>query len=476
MDIGGYYNRLNQLIGKMPHAADHRSGPPVRAPTVTTYVLKNATIVNDGERFEGDVALADGRIEKVGGSLSIPGAREIDLAGAWLLPGMIDDQVHFREPGFEHKGTIATESRAAAAGGITSTMEMPNCDPQTITMPALLDKHARAARYSLTNYAFYFGATNDNLEAIKGVDIAKACGLKVFMGASTGNMLVDDEATLEGIFASSPLLIATHCEDTPTILANEAQARAEFGDDIPIQAHPRIRSEQACYKSSSFAVSLAKRHGSRLHVLHLTTARELDLFEAGPVTAKRITAEACVHHLFFNDTWYGPLGADIKCNPAIKTRADQLALKRAVAEDRIDVIATDHAPHTREEKSSAGYAAPAGLPLVQHALLSLVEHVKAGDLRIEQVVQKTAHAPALLFDVRERGFIREGYWADLVVVDPDASTIVDDEPIYAKCGWTPFRGIAFRSRITHTFINGNLVFENGLLRDSHLGQAVEFDR
>ena len=443
---------------------------------MTTTVLKNATIVNEGQRIEGDVTIANGRLEQVGGRTTRRATREIDLGGAWLLPGMIDDQVHFREPGLEHKGTIATESRAAVAGGITSYMEMPNCTPQTITAPALLDKHARGAEHSRANYAFYFGATNDNLEAIKAVDITKACGVKVFMGASTGNMLVDDPATLEGIFAASPLLIATHCEDTPTILANEAAAREEYGDDIPVHAHPRIRSVEACYKSSSFAISLAKRHNSRLHVLHLTTAKELDQFEPGPITGKRITAEACVHHLFFNDTWYGPLGADIKCNPAIKTHADQLAIRRAVVEDRIDVIATDHAPHTREEKSAPGYAAPAGLPLVQHALLSLVEHVKAGDLDIERVVQKTAHAPAMLFDVRERGFLREGYWADLVVVDPNASTVVDDEPVYAKCGWTPFRGIAFRSRITHTFVNGNLVFDNGHLDDTHRGMALEFDR
>ena len=443
---------------------------------MTTTVLKNATIVNEGRQREGDVTIANGRLEQVGGRTTRRATREIDLGGAWLLPGMIDDQVHFREPGLEHKGTIATESRAALAGGITSYMEMPNCTPQTITAEALLDKHTRAAERSRANYAFYFGATNDNLEAIKAVDVTKACGVKVFMGASTGNMLVDDPATLEGIFAAAPLLIATHCEDTPTILANEAAAREEFGDDIPIHAHPRIRSVEACYKSSSFAISLAKRHGSRLHVLHLTTAKELDQFEPGPITGKRITAEACVHHLFFNDTWYGPLGADIKCNPAIKTRADQLAIRRAVVEDRIDVIATDHAPHTREEKSAPGYAAPAGLPLVQHALLSLVEHVKAGDLDIERVVQKTAHAPATLFEVRERGFLREGYWADLVVVDPNASTVVDDEPVHAKCGWTPFRGIAFRSRITHTFVNGNLVFDNGRLDDAHRGMALEFER
>ncbi len=441
-----------------------------------TWVLKNAVVVNEGRQFGADLIVAGGRIERIGVGLAAAGGRELDLGGAWLLPGMIDDQVHFREPGFEHKGSIATESRAAVAGGITSYMEMPNCNPQTVTMAALLNKHTRAATASVANYAFYFGATNDNLEAIKGVDVSKACGVKVFMGASTGNMLVDDERTLEGIFASCPLLIATHCEDTPTITANEARARAEFGDAIPIQMHPRIRSAEACYKSSSLAVALAKRYASRLHVLHLTTARELELFEPGPVTAKRVTAEACVHHLFFDDAWYPTLGADIKCNPAIKTRADRLALLGAVNDDRIDVIATDHAPHTRQEKSADYLGAPAGLPLVQHALLSLIEHVRAGDMSIERVVGKTAHAPALLFDVRERGFIREGYWADLVVVDPGAATVVDDEPVYAKCAWTPFRGVTFHSRVTHTFVNGNLAFEHGRFHDVPAGRALEFSR
>ncbi len=444
--------------------------------TTDAWVLKNAVLVNEGRCFEGDLAIRNGRIDQIGGTIAVEGARELDVRGAWLLPGMIDDQVHFREPGFEHKATIATESRAAVAGGITSTMEMPNCNPQTIDMAALLDKHARAKRHSRTNYAFYLGATNDNLEAIKGVDVTKACGVKVFMGASTGNMLVDDERTLEGIFASSPLLIATHCEDTPTIHANEARALAEFGDAIPMAEHPRIRSVEACYKSSSLAVSLAKRHGSRLHVLHLTTARELGLFEPGPVIGKRITAEACVHHLFFNDTWYAALGADVKCNPAIKSRADQLALKRAVVDDVIDVIATDHAPHTREEKAGNYLTAPAGLPLVQHALLSLFEHVKAGEMTIAQVVRKTAHAPAELFAVEERGFLREGYWADLAVVDPNAATVVDDEPVYAKCGWTPFRGFTFRSRVMHTFVNGNLAYDDGRFAADVLGVPLRFAR
>ena len=442
----------------------------------TSWLLRNATLVNEGQRQETDVAIEKGRIARVGTGPAPAGAAEIDLHGAWLLPGMIDDQVHFREPGLTHKGSIATDSRAAVAGGITSYMEMPNCDPQTIDATRLLAKHDRAASVSRANYGFYLGATNDNLEAVKAVDIAKACGIKVFMGASTGNMLVDDEHTLEGIFAGSPIIIATHCEHTPTILANEAAARREFGDQVPFSAHPRIRSADACWQSSSLAVALAKRHGSRLHVLHLTTARELDLFEAGPVAGKRITAEACVHHLFFNDSWYPALGAEIKCNPAIKARADQLALLAAVAADRIDVIATDHAPHTAAEKANAYFDAPAGLPLVQHALLTLMEHVKAGDLSIEQVVQKTAHAPATLFDIAERGFVREGYWADLTVIDPNAATVIDDEPVYAKCGWTPFRGVTFRSRIRHTFVNGALAFDQGHFDEDVRGMPLTFKR
>ena len=432
-------------------------------------VIKNARMVNEGSVTEGDLAIRDGRIERMGGV--IDGDREVDARGAWLIPGMIDDQVHFREPGFEHKAEIATESRAALAGGITSYMEMPNCLPQTVTAAALEDKHRRAAAKSLANYAFYFGATNDNLEAIKAVDTSRACGVKVFMGASTGNMLVDDEATLEGIFASTPLVIATHCEDTPTILANEARARARYGDAIPFELHPEIRSEEACWKSSSLAVDLARRHGSRLHVLHLTTAREMALFEPGPVEEKRITAEVCVHHLHFDASAYAGQGAEIKCNPAIKTTADRDALRAALAEDRIDIVATDHAPHTRDEKAAPYVDAPSGLPLVQHALLTLFDLVP-----VTTVVQKTAHAPALRFEVRERGFLREGYWADLVLVDPDGRTVVDDEPVFSKCGWTPFAGVTFGSRITHTFLNGRLVYRDGEVVTAEPAMALEFER
>ncbi len=440
-------------------------------------VIKNARIVNEGVVTEADLRIRGGRIDAIAAQLDSPaGALDIDANGAYLLPGMIDDQVHFREPGLEHKGTIATESRAAVAGGVTSYMEMPNSNPQTITEAALRDKHARAARVSIANYAFYLGATNDNLEVVKSVDRSLACGVKVFMGASTGNMLVDNPATLEGIFSGTDLLIATHCEDTPTIQANEAHARARWGDDIPMHEHPNIRSVEACFKSSSMAVDLARRHGTRLHILHVTTARELDLFERGSSDRKRITAEVCAHHLFFNDTWYATKGADIKCNPAIKTGADQRALMAAVNDGRIDVIATDHAPHTREEKARKYLQAPSGLPLVQHVLLSLFEHVHAGKLTVEKLVEKTAHSPARLYHVAERGFVREGYFADLTLVDPAQRTDVDRTPIYAKCGWTPFAGFVFRSRVCATFVNGRLMYRDGGFVSNDPAMALRFNR
>lgn len=438
-----------------------------------SYRIINARIVNEGNVSEGDVLLENGRISGI--NVRAPGGVEtIDANGAWLLPGMIDDQVHFREPGFEHKGTIRTESAAAVAGGITSYMEMPNCNPLTVTHEALADKHTRAREHSAANFAFYFGATNDNLELIKTVDPTLACGVKIFMGASTGNMLVDNEATLEGIFASTGLIIATHCEDTPTILANEQKAFEKYGEDIPFAEHPLIRSEEACYKSSSLAVELATRHGSRLHILHLTTAREMALFTAGDLAEKRITAEVCVHHLFFNDTSYAEKGAAIKCNPAIKTAADQAALLSAVNEDRIDVIATDHAPHTLEEKAGKYMQVPAGLPLAQHALVSLLELTRQNKLTIEKVVEKTSHAPARLFGVKDRGFIREGYFADLVLIDPQQNT--DPTEIYSKCGWSPFAGIDLHARVRATWVNGHLRYRDGQLLDGPKGMALEFDR
>ena len=436
--------------------------------------LKNALLVDNGRVWEGDLLIDGDRIAQVGGVATA--SREIDVDGAWVVPGMIDDQVHFREPGYESKGSIATESCAAVAGGITSYMEMPNCIPQTVTHSAVEDKKQRAAKDSVANFGFYLGATNDNIESIKGVDPKSVCGVKVFMGASTGNMLVDDEQVLHRIFEHCPVLIATHCEHTPTILENEQRALAEFGRDIPAIEHANIRSREACLRSSTMAVALAREHGARLHVLHLTTADEMELFETGEVADKKITAEVCVHHLYFNDSWYASKGADIKCNPAIKTRADQLALIQAVLSDRIDVIATDHAPHTVQEKSNRFIDAPSGLPLVQHALLSLVEHVRLGEMTIETVVKKTAHAPAQLFNVTDRGYLREGYFADLTVIDPKQQTVVNDEPVYAKCSWTPFQNVTFQSRITHTFVNGKLVFNDGIVDLASRGVALEFDR
>lgn len=440
----------------------------------TSLVIKNARIVNEGTITEGDLSISSNRIEKVGGV--IDGTNEVDANGAWLIPGMIDDQVHFREPGLEHKGSIATESRAAIAGGITSYMEMPNCDPLTINAKNLVDKHRRAAKKSMANYAFYLGATNDNLEDIKSVDIKLACGVKVFMGASTGNMLVDNPDSLEAIFANSPLLIATHCEDTPTIESNQRKAEVQFGENIPISHHPIIRSEDACFISSSLAVDLARRHNARLHVLHLTTEKEMVHFESGPIKNKRITAEACVHHLYFNQESYEEKGAYIKCNPAIKTPKDQAALIAAIQNDTIDVIATDHAPHTQKEKTGTYTQTAAGLPLVQHALLSLMEHVTDDVFSIEKIVHKTSHAPAELFQVQERGYIREGYWADLAIIDTKQSTIVNEEPIYAKCGWSPFSNTEFRSRITHTFVNGNLVYADGRITSDLCGMPLEYTR
>ncbi|MEJ2130768.1 MAG: dihydroorotase [Gammaproteobacteria bacterium] len=439
--------------------------------------IVNARMINEGRELHGELLIRDGRIEAIGSHVpAIAGAEEVNARGRVLMPGMIDDQVHFREPGFEHKADIYTESRAAVAGGITSYMDMPNSDPLTVTREALQDKHSRARDRSVANYAFYLGATNDNLDEIKRADPTLACGIKVFMGASTGNMLVDDETVLEAIFASSPLVIATHCEDTPTILENEARMRERYGDDVPMELHPEIRSAEACFRSSSLAVNLAKRHGSRLNVLHLTTEKELALFVAGPAADKRITVEVCAHHLYFDDTWYRRKGADIKCNPAVKRASDRNALLAAVAADVIDIIATDHAPHTREEKNRSYFEAPAGLPLVQHALLSVLEHHHDGRLDLTKIVEKICHAPAVIYGVEERGFLREGHWADLVLVDLEHPTKVDETPVLSKCGWTPFAGLEFRSRIDSTWVNGNRVWADGALRASVPGMALRFAR
>ena len=440
-----------------------------------TIVLKNAKIVNENRILDGDLAIQGDRISQVGGTST--GAKEIDVAGSWVLPGMIDDQVHFREPGLEHKATIATESRAALVGGITSYMEMPNCIPQTTSHDRLLAKHARARKNSVANYGFYLGATNDNLEDIKRVDPQLACGVKVFMGASTGNMLVDKPKILEDIFASCPLVIATHCEDTPTIQKNEADARRRYAGNPPAELHAEIRSAEACYLSSSLAVGLAKKHGARLHVLHLTTAREMELFEFGPIESKRITAEVCVHHLFFDASHYAKKGAAIKCNPAIKSLEDREALRQAVAQNRIDAVATDHAPHTYEEKHSVPFVdAPAGLPLVEYAVPALLELVAQGVFKVTTIVEKMAHAPAKRFELKDRGFLREGFYADIVVVDPNSRTMIDSRPVWSKCGWTPFAGYTFANTVTHTIVNGNLMYCDDSLCSEQIGMPLTFDR
>jgi len=441
-----------------------------------SFCIKNARIVNEGRLTEGDLLVEGARIAAIGSGFAVPStAKEVDFAGDLLLPGVIDDQVHFREPGLTHKGCIATESRAAVAGGITSFMEMPNTRPQTITIDAVHDKLAIAARDSMANYAFYFGATNDNLEIIKRVDNGLVCGVKVFMGASTGNMLVNDPATLEGIFAGTRLVITTHCEDTPMIQAAEAEAREKYGDNIPFAEHARIRSAEACYASSSLAVGLAKRHGSRLHVLHLTTECELELFEPGPIENKQITAEVCGHHLFFNESWYATKGSLIKCNPSIKRAEDQEALIDALAEDRIDIIATDHAPHTWEEKQGSYSETLAGVPLAQHNLLIGMELVSAGRIDLPKLVMKMCHAPAIRFGVRERGFLREGYFADLVRVSTRIHTEVDEAPVYARCGWTPFAGTSFRSSVQGTWVNGEVAYDGNELASRSLGTRLEFE-
>jgi dihydroorotase len=444
-------------------------------------LIVNARLVNEGREFDGDLRIARGRIAAIGSGLSAHDRDHvIDAGGRRLLPGMIDDQVHFREPGLEYKADIATESAAAVAGGLTSFMDMPNTSPPTLDRDALEAKYARAAGRAWGNHGFYLGASNDNLDAVRALDPRSAPGVKVFMGASTGNMLVDDPAILDGIFRETPVPIITHCEDTPTIDANLAQYQARYGDDIPAECHPDIRSREACMKSTQLALSLARRHGTRLHVLHISTADELALFDAGPLVdahgvRKRITAETCIHFLRFDRADYARLGHRIKCNPAIKDASDREALVRALAEDVIDVLATDHAPHTLDEKGLPYLRAPSGLPLVQYALVAALELVREGHLSTAQVVQKFAHAPAQLFDVHERGYLREGYHADLVLVE-DTPFTVRREDVLSKCAWSPFEGTTFHSRIASTWVNGELAWDGTRLVGAPRGQRLAFAR
>jgi len=444
---------------------------------MNTYLIKAATIVNEGQKIIADVLIKDGFIDKIGQNLSAPEAEEINAEGKYLLPGMIDDQVHFREPGLTHKADIFTESMAAVAGGITTFMEMPNTVPNTLTQELLADKYAIAAETSLANYSFYMGASNDNIEQVLKTDPKNVCGIKVFMGSSTGNMLVDNEKTLEKIFSQAPILVATHCEDEATIRHNLAKFKAKYDDHLTIDMHPLIRSEEACYKSSSLAVELAKQYNTRLHILHISTAKEIALFDNTiPLKDKRITAEACVHHLWFNDKDYARKGNFIKWNPAVKTEADQNGILQGILHDHIDVIATDHAPHTLEEKNQPYIQAPSGGPLVQHALPALLEMHLQGKISLEKIAEKTAHNLAICFDIEKRGFIREGYWADLVLVDLKDSWTVTKLNNFYKCGWSPFDGDTFQASVTHTFVSGNLAYVKGRFTTDQIGKRLTFAR
>lgn len=451
--------------------------------TPTRFIRAN--IVNEGNVQVGDVLISrDGTIAAVGAACDThpeaPEAVQIDCEGLWLMPGAIDDQVHFREPGLTHKGEIATESAAAAAGGITSFMEMPNTVPQALTQQLLQDKYDRAAEVSAVNYSFFMGASNDNIEEVLKTDPRRICGVKVFMGSSTGNMLVDNRTVLEAVFKESPTLVATHCEDEATIRQNTAAARERFGEFVPIGQHPLIRSAEACYRSSSMAVELAEKHNTRLHILHISTAREVGLFRNDiPSIEKRITAEACIHHLWFTDTDYETKGTHIKWNPAVKTADDREAIRVGILNGRIDVVATDHAPHTIEEKSGSYFQAPSGGPLVQHALPAMLEMVHQGVLPVEDVVNLMAHRVADLFDIEGRGYIRPGYQADLVLVDPNDSWTVSKSNILYKCGWSPFEGTAFKSRIRGTWVNGVQVYDGDRVLTepgNHAGQRLTFNR
>ena len=442
-------------------------------------LIKNAKIVNEGVIFEGDVFIDGEYIVEIEENIS-PKSGDclvVDAEGNFLLPGIIDDQVHFREPGLTYKGDIESESRAAVAGGITSFIEQPNTVPNAVTQEILEEKYGLANDNSFANYSFMMGATNDNLEEVLKTNPRNVAGVKIFLGSSTGNMLVDNQATLENIFANTKTLIAVHCEDEATIKANLEKFKEEYGDNIPAEAHPLIRSTEACYISSSQAVALAKKTGARLHVFHVSTAKELDLFTNKiPLEQKKITAEVCIHHLWFSDEDYKTKGNFIKWNPAIKTAADRDALWTALLDDRIDVIATDHAPHTLEEKKLPYLNAPSGGPMVQHALVAMLENYHRGKISIEKIVEKMAHNPAKLFQIEKRGFIKVGYHADLVIVNTAKPWNVKKENILAKCGWSPFEGLNFKSRVTHTFVNGNLVYANGKIKDVRKGQRLLFDR
>jgi len=445
---------------------------------MSNYLIKNGNIVNEGIVRKGDILVQDGTIVRIADSIEqTQDVQIIDATGKYVVPGMIDDQVHFREPGLTHKGDIESESRAAVAGGITSFIEQPNTVPNAVTQELLEQKYDIASSKSFANYSFMMGGTNDNLDELLQTNPRNVAGIKLFLGSSTGNMLVDRQDVLEKIFSSTSMLIAVHAEDEGTIQANLQKHKEEYGEDIPVECHPIIRSEEACYISSSQAIELAKKTGARLHVFHVSTGKETELFRNDiPLKDKKITAEVCVHHLWFTDQDYATKGNFIKWNPAVKTAADKEKLWEALLDGRIDVIATDHAPHTKEEKSKKYAQAPSGGPLVQHALVSLFEAKKQGKITVEKIVEKTAHNPAILFQIEKRGFLKEGYHADIVLIDPNKSWEVSQDNILYKCGWSPFEGSVFSSKVTHTFVNGCLVYENDQVNEVHCGQRLLFER
>ena len=445
---------------------------------MASILIKNGLLINENQQYVADIYVEDGFIAEINkNGITRSADKIINADGKWVLPGVIDDQVHFREPGLTHKAEIYTEAKAAVAGGTTSYMEMPNTNPQATTQAELAKKYARAAAYSVGNYSFFMGGTNDNIDEVLKTDPATVCGIKLFMGSSTGNMLVDNEDTLRGIFSKTPMLIATHCEDEATVRKNTAEFVAKYGEDIPMEAHPLIRDEEACYLSSKMASDLAKEYNARLHILHISTAKEIELFTNKiPLAEKRITAEVCVHHLTFNDTHYAQKGSLIKCNPAIKSEADQKALWYALNNDYFDIIATDHAPHTWDEKQNKYAKAPSGLPLVQHSLQLMLEHAKMGKITVNKVIQKMCHAPADLFGVQKRGYLREGYHADIVILNPETQVEVSKSNILYKCGWSPLEGEIFTTAIEQTIVSGHIAYAFGKFDESKKGEKLSFAR
>ena len=441
-------------------------------------IIKNGTLINEGLSFTSDILIENERIVSIKENIEIQeGDKVIDAQGKWVLPGVIDDQVHFREPGLTHKGSIATESKAAIAGGVTTFIEQPNTVPNAVTQELLEDKYQIAAQSSFANYSFMMGGTNDNLEEVLKTNPRNVAGIKLFLGSSTGNMLVDNQEVLEKIFSSTKLLIAVHCEDEQTIRENTEKAKATYGDDIPMDQHPIIRSAEACYKSSSTAIALAKKTGARLHVFHISTGKETELFDNTlPLKDKKITAEVCVHHLYFSDADYATKGSFIKWNPAVKTAQDREGIWEALLDNRIDVIATDHAPHTLEEKSQKYLQAPSGGPLVQHSLITMLEFAKQGKISVERVVEKMCHNPAIIFEIEGRGYLREGYFADIAIVNPNSELTVTKDNVLYKCGWSPLEGVTFHSTVETTLVNGNIAMENGVIAEQTFGQRLLFDR